>query len=481
MRFLLLLIKYKQNFFRVLALVILVLIASCQKVENPVLGKMDGNVVLEKEYVDHYLLSTQYKPDVFPTEENLKDIVTLKALDKMALSEAQNLHLAQDSSYLAMVFKNENRLIYYRYMRQEIIDQIITDSLILKFYREFTPQYQMRYIMRPVLKTTPPVVVKTQKDTIEHVYRLLRSGKNFENLARRYSQDYATKDKGGDLGFVIRESLGDAQLRAVMDTLPPFKYSAPVRGYEGYYIMFKGEKRDVPVPEFDQVKGQIWNTLYRTRRHLISNEVEAQFQAMAHLYHYKIDDSVINGIKSTFGIKDKAAEFKPVDFHTLTVADMNKVLARYDQGVITVFDLFRNRKRAPQTMSDFREMLDQLAQQAILAERGRELGYESNPELAQQINDMKTEVLRAAVYENRVNTKARAVTDSLEKAGVKEKFGYVKVQQKIKTEFEEQLKEKYHFKFVTGNFSQALKTARKLKEQQNLERKTPDADIPPEK
>jgi len=480
MRFQLLPIKRKQNFLNVLVLAILTLIGGCQKAENPVLGKMDGNVVLEKEYVEHYLLSTQYKPDVFPTEENLKDIVTLKALDKMALSEAQSLQLDQDSSCQAMVFKNENRLLFYRYMRQEIIDKIITDSLIQKFYQEFSPQYQMRYIMRPVLKTTLPEVAKTQKDTIEYVYRLLRSGKNFENLAKRYSQDYTTKDKGGDLGFVIRESLGDAQLRAVMDTLPQFKYSAPVRGYEGYYIMFKGEKREVPVPEFDQVKSQIWNTLYRTRRHLISNAVDAQFQALASAYHYQINEDVIDGIKATFGIKDAAAEFKPVDFHKLTVADMNKVLARYDQGVISVFDLFRNRKRAPQTISDLREMLKQLSQQAVLAERARELEYKNIPELAQQIDEMKTEVLRAAVYENQVNVKARAVTDSLEKAGVKEKFGYVKVQQKIKMEFEEQLKEKYHFKYVTGNFSQALKAARKLKEQQNLERKASDADIPPE-
>ena len=453
-----------------------------KKEQYPVLAKFDGGTVLENEYVDHYLLSTKYKPAVFPTEENLKDIVTKKALEKIAVKEALAKGLDKDSLYQETVRRQERKVVFYRYMQKEMIGKVITDSLMKEFYDHYSPQYHIRYIIRPVVKTSTPEFARSQKDTIDLVYRLLKSGKKFEDLANKYSQDITTNQKGGDLGFVIRESLGDAALRAVMDTLKDLTYSKPFRGYEGYYILYKGEQRRVPVPSFDDVKDKIWKTLYRTRRHNIQQEVDKRFELLREKYHFRLFEGVRKAILAKVGANEKTLAFKPLDFSVLNEQDLAQVLARYDSGVILVSELFENRKRAPQTIIDFDELYSSIAEQHLLGQHGLELGIQNEPDITAQIETMKESILRTNLTQMMVRDKVKVDVDSLKKSlsaqlkpeelrtALAEK--QFEIEAAMKQEFEEGLKAKYGFKFVSGNFDQALKRAQKLKIEQNQTAKT---------
>ncbi len=459
----------------------------CGKKEpNPVLAKFDGGVVRENDYVDHYLLSTKYKPEVFPTEENLKDIVTKKALERIAVKEALAKGLDKDSTYQETVRSQARKIVFYRYMQKEMIGKVITDSLMKEFYDNYSPQYHMRYIIRPVVKTSTPEFARSQKDTIELVYRLLKSGKKFEDLAKAYSQDITTNQKGGDLGFVIRESLGDAALRAVMDTLMDFAYSKPFRGYEGYYILYKGEQRHVPVPSFDELRDRIWKTLYRTRRHNIQQEVDKRFSDLRQKYNYQFFDAVRKAIFTQVGADEKTSVFKALDFSVLNEQDLAQALARYDGGVIRVSELFENRKRAPQTILDFDEQFSSIAEQHLLGQHALELGIQNEPEISAQVETMKEALLRDNLTQMMVRDKVSAKVDSLRKtlsaqlkaeelktALAKRRF---EIETAIRQEFKEGLKEKYRFQFVSGNFAQALKRAQSLKIEQNQNAKTSAKD-----
>ncbi len=203
------------------------------------LAEFAGGNVMVDEYLDHYLLSTQYKPEKLPTEENLIEIVEQKAFEKMSVTEAMDAGIDKDSLYNNILDNNNRRLLFQKYIQLEITNKIITDSLINKFYAEFSPQYKMRYIMRPFLESSSEQFISSQKDTIEQAYSMLKSGKTFKEVVEKYSQDISTNKKGGDLGWVIRESMGDEALRQVLDTLPDLTYSKPFKGYGGFYIMYQ--------------------------------------------------------------------------------------------------------------------------------------------------------------------------------------------------------------------------------------------------
>lgn len=467
--------RYDCNqFIKIACLVILSLtvsIISCsKKADDGVLAEFDDGVVMQNEYIDHYLLSTQYKPDKFPTEENLKEIVRLKAMEKMTVLEAKERKLYNDSLYKALTNKNENRILFYEYTQKNIINKVVTDSLINKFYAEYTPQYRMRYILRPVLQTSSDEFEKSQKDTIDLVHRRLESGQKFEKLAARYSQDITTNKKGGDLGFVIRESLGDAKIRAVMDTLTQFTYSKPFRGFEGYYILYKGKKRDVPVPPLSKIKGKIWNTLYRTRRHVVKQVAREQFEKLVPQYNYRIHQPAIDKIKRLAGGDENTSEFKMLDFRSIDPTDLNEVLAEFDGGEIKAYRIFENEKKAPDTMHGLRERLLYLSQQAVFAAHARDLGMHENPEIAKQLEQMKNSVLHSILYHKAVKQKAEAMIAALESTKPDSQKQYFDIEKNIKNQFEAELKDKYHFEYNPENFSIALEKARDKKEVQNRER-----------
>lgn len=85
-------------------------------------------------------------------------------------------------------------------------------------------EVQARHILVPDLKTADQVEAQ------------LKAGKNFADLAKQYSTDPGSKDKGGDLGFFRRGQMVPA-FDKVAFTLPVGAISQPVKSPFGYHII----------------------------------------------------------------------------------------------------------------------------------------------------------------------------------------------------------------------------------------------------
>ena len=471
-----------QRFLLIVVFCILaaILLASfCSQTDNEfTLATFKGGDVTVDEYVDYFLSSTRYKPDVMPDEENLKEIVTLKALEKIAVLEAMEQGIDKDSLYTESIENNLRKTLFYKYMRQEIIDSVITDSLIQVFYKNFTPQYHMSYILRPVVKSSSAEFEASQQDTINHVYRLLQSGRSFEDMASLYSQDITTKDKGGSLGFVIRESMGDAALRAAMDTLKDETWSTPIRGYEGFYILYKGEKRDVPVPPIEEVRDKIWQTLYRTRRHDIEKNLQQRFDELVTKYNFQVDEEHVIQLLTKAGWTVTASIVSQLDFDALE-NEMGTALATYDGGELKLYELFEEKNRAPGNKLEFDERMESISQRHLLSKHAMELGYQDAPDIKAKMTDVRESLLRSFLHRRNVIDKAKARMDAIneqsQRAGDKgdqDQFRRVTMERQVREEFEQALKQKYDFQVVPKNFDAAMKLAEEKKIEQNQERET---------
>lgn len=475
-------IKHWQQYM-LTAVFISMLFYSCgQQKDSANLAVFDGGAVTQKEYIEHFLSSTMYKPGVMPSENNLREIVFQKAMEKIAVLEARSRKMDADTALIASAKKIINTNLAQKYMKEKVINNVVTDSLIKKFYDSFTPQYHMRYILRIVSDRTPATTLKAQQDTINIVYKLLRKGQKFEDLAKEYSQDMVSKDKGGDIGYVIKESLGDPKLREVMETLPEKAYSKPFRGIAGFYILYKGEKRDVSVPPLDKVRTRIWQTLYRTRRYEIEQKTKKLFNKLASLYHFKLNQSAIDQIikKAKIGKAKIGNEFL-LEPGLLTAKELSLILASCDGGKVTGRDMFADPKKAPGDKWEFDKRLDLLTQQMIFAQDARKKGYDNTPEFKTSEKDILDAFLRQELYQKEVKDIVNVKVDSLRE---KEKDilsphdlrlklveQRTKLENKYRTDFENRMKEKYHFKFIEKNFAGAIKAAAKRKKEENAKRK----------
>ena len=147
----------------------------------------------------------------------------------------------------------------------------ITDKQIKDYYNA----NKDKYTEQPDKMHLAHILVKT-KDEAQKVKARLDKGEDFAKVAKEVSQDTATKDKGGDLGFVNYNDSGyDAQFMAGAKALKEGAISNPVQSSFGYHIIKCIKKQEYPVKDFNKVKDEIKKQLESDQKSkLVSQKVQ---------------------------------------------------------------------------------------------------------------------------------------------------------------------------------------------------------------
>lgn len=147
----------------------------------------------------------------------------------------------------------------------------VTDKQIKDYYNA----NKDKYTEQPDKMQLAHILVKT-KDEAQKVKARLDKGEDFAKVAKEVSQDTATKDKGGDLGFVNYNDSGyDAQFMAGAKALKEGAISDPVQSSFGYHIIKCIKKQEYPVKDFNKVKDDIKKQLESDQKSkLVSQKVQ---------------------------------------------------------------------------------------------------------------------------------------------------------------------------------------------------------------
>ncbi|HSJ15463.1 MAG TPA: peptidylprolyl isomerase [Longimicrobiales bacterium] len=99
---------------------------------------------------------------------------------------------------------------------------------------ERPPLVTLHQIVLPIAASDAALArARAEADSVRAV---LRAGEDFEQAARRSSDDVASREKGGDLGY-IRETDLVREFARVAFSMPPGQVSEPVRTVYGYHVI----------------------------------------------------------------------------------------------------------------------------------------------------------------------------------------------------------------------------------------------------
>lgn len=137
------------------------------------------------------------------------------------------------------------------------------------------------------------------KQKIEEVYQRLQSGDAFDNLAREYSDDYNTAQKGGELAPFGINRMQPVFEDAAFALKTPGEYSKPFEGPYGFHILKLMEKKGVP--EFDVMKNELQKEISKTKRwevvkQTLINNTKVQ-------YKYELNKDVLTRLE-TISVKN---------------------------------------------------------------------------------------------------------------------------------------------------------------------------------
>ena len=158
----------------------------------------------------------------------------------------------------------------------------VTDTQVKKFYEDKKESFKrpdsfrarhifVAYIPHDVVKNSSPEEIKEKseeyraasKKKIEEVFAKVKSGDNFEELAKQYSEDKGSAEKGGDLDFMYKGVFDPKFDKAVVD-LKVGETSDIVDTEFGYHIIRLMETKPSDYAPFADVEQSIQKHLFMT-------------------------------------------------------------------------------------------------------------------------------------------------------------------------------------------------------------------------
>lgn len=169
------------------------------------------------------------------------------------------------------------RKVDYVFVATKDVEKIISvpDSE-LKAQYETNKQYEKRasIIRLDVLASADENTVNAK---VQELAQRARGGQNvpaedFATLAKGYSQDTASKDKGGDIGWIKKDPnrSGDWKQRVYTNDIKTGSIDGPFRDGSSWYLMKVTEEREVP---FEQMKPTLLATAKNNKAFQKANEL----------------------------------------------------------------------------------------------------------------------------------------------------------------------------------------------------------------
>ena len=195
--------------------------------------------------------------DKLPQEQkkSKQDVLETLINRELLFLEAKNRELDKSAQVLASLEHVRQQRAVERLIENEVKSRVtVSDEEIRTYYENSDLRTKREVRGRHIM-------VKTAAEA-QTLYQALLDGEDFAELARRFSMDRQTADKGGDLGY-WDESLMIGPVSKVLFSMQPGELSAPFQGRESYFHIVRVEDQR-PLP-YESLKKRIKDRLYADR------------------------------------------------------------------------------------------------------------------------------------------------------------------------------------------------------------------------
>jgi peptidyl-prolyl cis-trans isomerase C len=227
--------------------------ASAQPANDPVLATVNGVEIRESDLA---LAEADIGQSLPPgAAEARRDALLSYLIDVTILATAAEQQKLQE----APGFARKLAFVRNKVLMESLLDQAtkaaVSEEAMRKLYEEsvskLTPEEEVR--ARHILVDS--------EDKAKEVLAKLKAGGDFAALAKEYSKDPGAAE-GGDLGYFGKDQMvaefADAAFKMKKGDL-----SDPVKTQFGWHVIKLEDRRQKPVPTFEQVKDQIEQFLVR--------------------------------------------------------------------------------------------------------------------------------------------------------------------------------------------------------------------------
>ncbi len=236
--------------------------------DKTALSKTALNRLIDKKLIEQKIKELDIRVSEEEVRQSIEDVKKQNKLTQEALVAALAAQGLTFDQYKTQLKEQLERL---RLMSQEVRAKIqVGEREMREYYDANRAKYgeeeffHARQIYFKIGKDAPVSEVERVTAKAVKVLQEAKSGKDFAELAKKYSDDPAAAKDGGDLGTFKKGDMIPEIERAV-DTMKPGEISDLVRTPAGIHIIKLEERTKGKAKPFEEVKAEIEDFLYKKK------------------------------------------------------------------------------------------------------------------------------------------------------------------------------------------------------------------------
>ncbi len=213
---------------------------------STVVATVNGESLTEREV---QLALDELAPGAAIDEQKREQLIGFLINVKLVAQAAKEKKLPDSQDFQDKLAFLRDKALMQTYL-ENIGDEAVTDEALKKVYDETVKDVKPEQEVR-----ARHILVETEDDAKKVAERIAK-GEDFATVAKEASTDPGSGAEGGDLGFFTKEQMVPEFADAAFK-LDAGQVSAPVKSQFGWHIIKVEEKRERPIPQFDEVRSQI--------------------------------------------------------------------------------------------------------------------------------------------------------------------------------------------------------------------------------
>ncbi|MBT1070654.1 peptidylprolyl isomerase [Pelotalea chapellei] len=237
------------------------------KKEGQVLAEVNGSTITTGDYNRELKNLPEYLKAMADTPQGRKEMLDTMVIRELILQQASKEGVDKGPEIEEKMKDLKKRLIVEAYLKKKVeTDSQVSDADLKKFYQQNIDKFKAGEQIK-----ASHILVKTEKEA-KDLLAQIKSGANFEELAKKHSVD-SSAAKGGDLGWFGKGSMVPAFEKAAL-ALKEGQVSDVVKSDFGFHIIKLTGKRPAGTRPFEEVKEQIKGAIMPTKQQEIFQKIK---------------------------------------------------------------------------------------------------------------------------------------------------------------------------------------------------------------
>ncbi len=353
---------------------VLVSLSGCgTKMEEKVVARVGDRPITVEDLEGEWKNASRLIIQGIPELQRKKELVDKMIGDQVVIMEAYKEGIDNAVEADTNFAKQKERLILRVLYQKEVVDKSEpTESELKREYQMMQKEAHAWHIL-----------VETEEEAGD-IYKMLKEGADFAQLAKEKSIDPTVKDNSGDLGFFSWGKMVP-EFQEVAFRMKEGEISKPLKTAYGWHVIKLEEFKDVEQPPYEEMKNQILPRLNQVKR---EKRMKEYFTRLRNNVDFKINQEAMDLLvsKKMEMPPDSLSLQRPADLLDLdkfSPEENDMIIFSCDKGEITVKKFAQDFNQIPQRyrprLSE-REKIEEMGFQNFLKDILLDVAQEQNLE-----------------------------------------------------------------------------------------------------